>query len=325
MIEKSKQLTRKQKRLIFYILIVALPVLHFCIFYIYVRFNSIIMSIQKYTPLSTTGTGMAQSSGYMISYTLENFSVAFKTIIQNAYMIKNSLLVIILELLVGYSLGTVFSFYIYKKYVGSTIFKLVLFLPNIISGLIFSLLFKMMVSEGYMALSVGLMGTKPALGLLENPHTQLGVLIFYYIWLSFGVKVLMFSSAMSGIDESLVESAHLDGAGLIQEFFKITIPMIWPTLSTFIVLSVASLMTTQMNLYTMYELYAPEKAQTFGYYLYVQATASDVYVIPGNSIAGIPILNYPQLSAIGLILTLVMLPITLLLRKGLNKFGPSVE
>ena len=325
MSQKSKQMTRKQKRLIFYILIVALPFLHFCIFYVYVRFNSIIMSIQKYTPLNTTGTGAAQSGGYMISYTLDNFVVAFKTIIQNSYMIKNSVLVIVLELLIGYSLGTIFSFYIYKKYTASMLFKLVLFLPNIISGLIFSLLFKMLVSEGYMAISVALTGTKPLLGLLENPHTQLGVLIFYYLWLSFGVKVLMFSSAMSGIDESLVESAHLDGAGIVQEFFKITIPMIWPTLSTFIVLSVASLMTTQMNLYTMFELYAPERAQTFGYYLYVQATASDVYVQPGNSVAGIPILSYPQLSAIGLILTLVMLPITLLLRKGLNKFGPSVD
>ena len=325
MIRESKQMTRKQKRLIFYILVVALPVLHFCIFYIYIRFNSIIMSIQKYTPLNTTGTGVAQSGGYMISYTLDNFVVAFKTIIQNAYMIKNSFLVIILELLIGYSLGTVFSFYIYKKYIGATVFKLVLFLPNIISSLIFSLLFKMLVSEGYMAISVALTGSKPALGLLENPHTQLGVLIFYYLWLSFGVKVLMFSSAMSGIDESLVESAHLDGAGIVQEFFKITIPMIWPTLSTFIVLSVAGLMTTQMNLYTMFELYAPERAQTFGYYLYVQATASDVYVTPGNSIAGIPILSYPQLSAVGLILTLIMLPITMLLRKGLNKFGPSVD
>lgn len=325
MIRESKQMARKQKRLIFYILIVALPVLHFCIFYIYVRFNSIIMSIEKYTPINTAGAGVAQSGGYMISYTLDNFVIAFKTIIQNAYMIKNSFLVIVLELLIGYSLGTIFSFYIYKKYIGATIFKLVLFLPNIISSLIFSLLFKMLVSEGYMAISVALTGTKPALGLLENPNTQLGVLIFYYLWLSFGVKVLMFSSAMSGIDESLVESAHLDGAGIVQEFFKITIPMIWPTLSTFIVLSVAGLMTTQMNLYTMFELYAPERAQTFGYYLYVQATASDVYVTPGNSIAGIPILSYPQLSAIGLILTLVMLPITMLLRKALNKFGPSVE
>ena len=325
MIEKSKQMTRKQKRLIFYILIVALPVLHFCIFYIYVRFNTIIMSIQEYTPLNATSTGVAQSGGYMINLTLENFVVAFKTIIQNSYMIKNSVLVIVLELVIGYSLGTMFSFYIYKKYAGATFFKLILFLPNIISALIFSLLFKMLVSEGYMAISVALTGSKPLLGLLENPHTQLGVLIFYYLWLSFGVKVLMFSSAMSGIDESLVESAHLDGAGIVQEFFKITIPMIWPTLSTFIVLSVASLMTTQMNLYTMFELYAPERAQTFGYYLYVQATASDVYVTPGNSIAGIPILSYPQLSAIGLILTLIMLPITMLLRKALNKFGPSVE
>ena len=325
MIQNSKLMTRKQKRLIFYILIVALPVLHFCIFYFYVRFNSITMSIQKYTPLNTTEAWAAQSGGYMISYTLDNFVVAFKTIIQNAYMIKNSFLLVVLELLVGYSLGTIFSFYIYKKYPGATVFKLILFLPNIISSLIFSLLFKMLVSEGYMALSIALTGTQPALGLLENPNTQLGALLFYCIWLGFGVKVLMFSSAMSGIDESLVESAHLDGAGIIQEFFKITIPMIWPTLSTFIVLTVATLMTTQMNLYTMFELYAPEKAQTFGYYLYVQATASDVYVQPGKSIAGIPILNYPQLSAIGLILTMIMLPITLLLRKGLSKFGPSVE
>ena len=67
----------------------------------------------------------------------------------------------------------------------------------------------------------------------------------------------MYSNAMSGIPQEIVESAHLDGATGINEFWKITLPMVYPTLSTFLITGVAGLFTNQINLYSLYDVSAP--------------------------------------------------------------------
>jgi hypothetical protein len=59
-----------------------------------------------------------------------------------------------------------------------------------------------------------------------------------------------------------------------------------------------------------------ENLETFGYYLYVKSSVGDL-------IDSDP--TFPVLSAIGLCMTAVMLPSTILMRKGLRKFGPSVD
>ena len=47
---ERKIMNKKKKRLIFYIAVIALPVLQFAIFYLYVNFNSVILAFQKYVP-----------------------------------------------------------------------------------------------------------------------------------------------------------------------------------------------------------------------------------------------------------------------------------
>lgn len=71
-------------------------------------------------------------------------------------------------------------------------------------------------------------------GMLENPSSRYFTIIFYNLWVGFGTSVLMYSNGMSGISQEMVESAHLDGATGLTEFWKITLPMIYPTLSTFL-------------------------------------------------------------------------------------------
>ena len=60
---------RALKRNLFFAGIVALPVLQFCICYIYINFNSFILAFQEYTDLSVTG-----GAGYAIDFAgFENF------------------------------------------------------------------------------------------------------------------------------------------------------------------------------------------------------------------------------------------------------------
>ncbi len=127
----------------------------------------------------------------------------------------------------------------------------------------------------------------------------------------------MFSGAMSGIDESIVESAQLDGANAIQEFIRITVPLIWPTFVSFLTINFTGLFTNQMHLHTLFGNDADELS-TLGYYLYVNSHR-------GELVATDKVPSFSVLSAIGLMTTAVMLPLTLGLRKALRKFGPSVD
>lgn len=108
---------------------------------------------------------------------------------------------------------------------------------------------------------------KEILGLFVGGKTMMPTLIFYNIFLSFGVNVLMYSSAMSSIDDSVIESASLDGVTPIREFWSIVVPLIFPTLATFLVVGVAAMFTDQAQLFALFGAEScPEQLYTIGYF-----------------------------------------------------------
>jgi ABC-type sugar transport system permease subunit len=149
-------------------------------------------------------------------------------------------------------------------------------------------------------------------GLLGNANTKLGTIIFYNVWIGFGTQVLMYSGAMSGIDPSIMEAARLDGASPIREFFSVILPLIFPTVQTFLVTGVATILINQINLVAFDGLWASPQYITVGYYLFSKAEAATNYELP-------------VLATYGVCLTLIAAPLTLLTRWALDKFGPSVE
>jgi len=118
---------------------------------------------------------------------------------------------------------------------------------------------------------------------------------------------------MSGLSTEIIEAAKIDGANSWQEFFHIVLPGIFPTITTFAVTSVASIFVNQLNLFSFFSGQAPEGVQTYGYYLYVQT-------VRANSEA-----EYPIICAIGLFLTIIAVPLTLIVKYLLEKFGPSED
>ena len=305
---------RALKRNLFFAGIVALPVLQFCICYIYINFNSFILAFQDYTDLTVTG-----GAGYAIDFAwFENFKKAFSDLSSRLYMFKNSLLLFFFTTIVGLTLALIFSYYIYKKYPMGEFFRVILFMPKILSGVVFCVLFRYITTEVWGVIAQKWFNIE-TIGLLYEEKTQLGTMLFFSVWIGFGVNVLMFSGAMSGIDEAIVESAQLDGTNTVQEFIFITIPLIWPTFVSFLTINFTGLFTDQMHLHAMFGSTSPGTLSTFGYYLYKTTVASDF--VPND--AKVP--SYSVLSAMGLMMTAIMLPLTLLLRKGLRKFGPSVD
>ncbi len=297
-------LTRKQKKLLFYISAIAYSIIQISIFYLYTHLNSIILAFKKYG--IEGGKLVTSFAGF------ENFAEAFKILKENLYMVKNSLILYAFNLGVGFTLALVFSFYIYKKYKGAKIFQVILFMPNLISGLVFALIFRYLVTDVYrVVFSV-------KLGLLDNESTKFATVLFYNIWVSFGVNVMMFSGSMSGIDDSLVEAAQLDGVSIVQEFFHLTIPMIFSTFKSFIIIGMVGIFTHQMSLFSLFGNNGYDVG-TLGYYLYVEASQS------GTTVNNPSTPTYSVLSALGVILTFVLVPIVIGTKKLLEKYGPSVE
>lgn len=119
---------------------------------------------------------------------------------------------------------------------------------------------------------------------------------------------------MNGINDSIVEAAHLDGCGTMREFISITFPMIFPTFTTLFIVNIAGIATNQINAYLFYGLDVPPNCYTLGFYMFKD-------LVTGT--AGLS--EYPYLSAMGLVMTVVVTPIVLVVRKLLIKFGPSAE
>ena len=307
---KSNFVSKKTKKFVFSAIVLALPVIQFLIFYVYVNFNSIIMSFQKYEINK-------DALGYSIQFNgFENFQVAWKKFTECFWMIKNSVMLYALNLLVGITLALLFSYYIYKKHTGSQFFNVILFMPQIISSVVLVLLFKYVVTNAYPQIMKDWFG-KEVVGLLANPDTKLATVLVYNIWVSFGVNVLLFSGAMSGINIGIVESAKIDGVSFFREFISITLPQIWPTFTTFVVVGFSGIFTNQMHLFTLFGSEGNELS-TLGYYMYINVLNSSLTRVSDYY------LNYGQLAAFGLICTCFVLPLTFLLKRVMEKIGPEI-
>lgn len=301
---KQRQTKLTHKRLkdgIFVYLILLVPVIQFCIFYIGVNLNSILMTFQRYDGSQYVWAGF------------ENFELVWDNFVNMPVfdvVVKNSLLAFLMVQLMS-PIVLFFTFFIYKKFFGYRFFKIVLFLPTIISTVITIAVYKQF-CEVAIPYVWKLCFHEEIRGLLSSPDTRFFSVMFYCMWLSFGTLMLMYLGAMNGISESVVEAARLDGATDLQEFWYITFPMIYPTFSTMFYTSVATIFTNQINLFSLWGTGADSSVWTFGYYLYKEITQASRA-------------NYPYLATIGLLMTVIAAPLTFFFKWALTKVGPSVE
>lgn len=310
--KKSKNNRDKAKKW-FYASLLILPCLHFLLFFVYVNFNSIKLAFYNY---EVNPHGL----GYIYTFSgFDNFASAMKKLFDKFYLITNSVKYFAIVTGITLPLSLFFSFYLYKRYKFSGLFKVILFLPQLVSGLIFSLLFRYIVCDVYPSIVAQITGgSADTLLSASGIESDIPVILFFNCWMGFGVNILMFSGSMSNISQEVVEACELDGGNILQEFFHVTLPHVYPTIVSMLIIWITALFTNQFNLMNFFGSKG-EAIGSLGYYLYLhsQALATGDISVDGPS--------FSELSAIGLMLTFVMVPVTLVLRKVLNKIGPSED
>lgn len=118
-----------------------------------------------------------------------------------------------------------------KKHMGLSFYRALYYIPSIIGGSIaVSVVWKQIFgNKGVITSLLSLIGIEQKVSLLGNPKTALLVIIIMGVW-QFGSSMLIFLSALKQIPESLYESAAMDGAKPMKVFWKITMPMLTPTI-----------------------------------------------------------------------------------------------
>jgi multiple sugar transport system permease protein len=187
---------------------------------------------------------------------------------------------------------------------GVGFFRTVFYLPTIISSVAAAVLWQWILNPSFGPIN-GLLKLFGVQGpnWLADPNTALWSLIIMSSW-GVGGEMLIFLAGLKGIDKQLYESAELDGAGRIQRFFSITLPMLSPTMFFNLVMAVIGSLQTFDTAYVISTAHAgtaggPMKSTLF-YMIYLYNRAFSGHMGYASALAWI-------LFAIIMVLTLLVL------------------
>ena len=100
---------------------------------------------------------------------------------------------------------------------------------------------------------------------LQNPTTVIPVMAIVSIWQGLGYQMVMFMAGLENVPASLMEAADIDGASELQKLFRITIPLLSPTILFLSITSIINSFQVFDYIYFFLETTAPSSARTIVY------------------------------------------------------------
>jgi|SRR6266568_298913 len=208
------------------------------VFFIYPLINTIILSFQNQDSTAFVG--------------LKNYQRIF-TDSNMIEVLKNNLLWLVLGTLLTVGLGLLVAVLVDRVKIERAV-KSALFIPMAISfvaaGVIWRFVFDYNSSFGLLNAFVGLFNQPPQAWLINSPGNNIA-LIAVYVWMWTGFSMVILSAALKGIPDDIIEAAKIDGANRWMMFWRITIPMIAPTLGVVTITMVINILKIFDVVYVM--------------------------------------------------------------------------
>ena len=160
----------------------------------------------------------------------------FEMLLKDANFIRsmqNMLLLIVMVTV--FTMGTALIFagiLTREKLKGQDFFRIVFYIPNILSVVVISGIFSAIydIDRGLLNSILNLIGKEGILW--KGEQYVIMSLVIAMVWQAIGYYMVMYMASMSAVPGSLYESAGLDGADRRTQFFQITIPLIWTNIRT---------------------------------------------------------------------------------------------
>lgn len=122
------------------------------------------------------------------------------------------------------------AFILNFKLKGINFFRTAYYIPSLIGGNVaISVLWRFLFQEdGFINRLIGVFGAEPV-GWFSTTAGAMAVIVLLKVW-QFGSSMLIFLAALKDVPSDLYEAASIDGAGKPYIFFRITVPLITPTI-----------------------------------------------------------------------------------------------
>lgn len=258
-------------RSIFIGVCVAPAVILFFIFMIIPTFNVFKMSLYKW--------GGYSNNKEFVGF--ENFS---KLLSDTNFLrsFQNSILLVVCVTVVTMALALIFAAIISREKIkGENFFRIIFYIPNILSVVVISAIFAAIYdpTTGMLNSILGVFrGDKDPILWLGDQKLVIFSLVIAMIWQAIGYYMVMYMASMASVPESLYESADLEGANHIQQFFSITLPLIWTNIRTTLSFFIISCINLSFQFVKALTNGGPDGAtEVFLSYMYKQAYTNSSY------------------------------------------------
>ena len=256
-----------------FIAVCILPsVILFIIFMLIPTINVFKMSLYKWGGFSNNKTFVG----------LNNFKILFQD--DKFYRsFQNSILLIVLVTIITMAFALIFAAILSREKIkGENFFRIVFYIPNILSVVVISAIFSAIYdpNQGLLNSILSVFRAKDAAPILWLGNQRLVVysLVIAMVWQAIGYYMVMYMASMAGVPESLYESANLEGAGKIYQFFHITLPLIWTNVRTTLTFFIISTINLSFLFVQAMTSGKPDGAsEVFLSYMYGQAYTNSSY------------------------------------------------
>ncbi len=207
-------------------------------------------NIKKYWPLFVLPTFLAFIIGFILPFLigiylsfcefttvtdatfvgLTNYVKAFQdTIFQHSFWYTAAFALV--SLIIINVVAFLFALALTQKLKGTNIFRTIFFMPNLIGGIVLGYIWQLIFS-----------GILSQYSMAINLDSRLGFigLVILVCWQQIGYMMIIYIAGLQSIPEDMMEAADIDGASSLQKLFKITIPMMMPSITICTFLSITN-------------------------------------------------------------------------------------
>ncbi len=210
---------------------------------------------------------------------LNNFKILFQS--DNFYQaFQNSLFLLVFVSIFTMALALVMAGIMTREKIkGQSFFRIVFYIPNILSIVVISAIFSAIYdpSNGLLNAFLRLFNSDGYMW-LGDQKIVIWSLLFALVWQAIGYYMVIYMSSMAAVPESVYEAAKIDGASRMKQFFEITIPLVWNNIRTTLTFFVLSTVNISFLLVKTMTGGGPDgSTEVFLSYMYKEAYTNSTY------------------------------------------------
>ena len=158
-----------------------------------------------------------------------------------------------------------------QKIKGITLYKILIYLPVIVSIVVAAIAFKWLYAQqGILNYILNVMHIN-SIGWLTDPKYAIYSVIIVTIWKGIGYYMMIYLAALMSVPKELYEACDIDGANFLTKHLTVTVPHIMPTIALVTTISSISAMKIFAEIYVMTKGGPLNSTKTIVYYIYEKA------------------------------------------------------